>query len=126
MNSIHALVHPISAPRPISNAPAADPAGHARSPQRTFGSVLNQAQVTLSGHAQKRMAQRGLSVGPDEASKLASAIDRAAAKGSKRSLVFLDEWALLVQVPERVVVTAMPAGAMRDGVVTRIDSAVVA
>jgi hypothetical protein len=41
-------------------------------------------------------------------------------------LVLLDELALLVKVPQRLVMTAMNQSAMRDGVVTRIDSAVVA
>ena len=126
MSSIHPLAGPVAGVRPGDGAPAARPTRDAIRAERTFNSVLHEAQVSMSGHAQKRMAQRGLAVGPEAAAKLASAIDRAAAKGSKRSLVFMDEWALLVQVPERVVVTAMPAGAMRDGVVTRIDSAVLA
>ena len=75
-------------------------------------------------HAARRLSRRGIEVDSAQAQKLVTAIDRAAAKGSRTSLVLMDELALLVRIPERTVVTAMSPGAMRDGVVTQIDSAV--
>jgi flagellar operon protein len=78
----------------------------------------------LSQHAARRLDRRGLEVSSAQAERLVSAIDRAAAKGSRTSLVLLDQLALLVRIPERTVVTAMSPDAMREGVVTRIDSAV--
>jgi flagellar operon protein len=91
-----------------------------------FSTALSAAEVKFSAHAQKRLERRGMDVSAEQAQKLARAIDRAAAKGARTSLVLLDELALLVRVPERMVVTAMSPLAMRDGVVTQIDSAVVA
>ena len=120
------VLNSVRGPLPVQGGEPRRPTPRLPEGARTFDSVLADANVQISGHAQARMARRGLAVGPDGAAKLASAIDRAAAKGSRRSLVFLDELALLVSVPERVVVTAMSADAMRDGVVTQIDSAVVA
>lgn len=61
----------------------------------------------------------------DQAARLDGGLDQLAARGSETSLVLMDEMALLVRVPQRMVVTAMSQSAMRDGVVTRIDSAVV-
>jgi flagellar operon protein len=91
---------------------------------RVFDEVLASARVNLSQHAARRLSRRGIEVNSAQARRLVTAIDRAAAKGSRTSLVLMDELALLVRIPERTVVTAMSPGAMRDGVVTQIDSAV--
>ena len=109
------------APRTRSLPPA-----QPRTPDRlAFDSILAGADVTVSRHARERLDRRDIQVGAQQARRLAAAIDRAAAKGSRTSLVLLNELALLVRIPERVVVTAMSPEAMRDGVVTQIDSAVV-
>jgi flagellar operon protein len=91
----------------------------------SFDQALKQAQVKMSNHAVQRLQRRGLTVDAGRAERLAGGIDKAAARGSVTSLVLMDELALLVSVPERTVVTAMSQTAMRDGVVTQIDSAVV-
>jgi flagellar operon protein len=114
----------------VVNATAITPA--AKTQPRTgkandaFSSALSAAEIKFSAHALKRLDRRGMDVSAEQTQKLARAIDRAAAKGARTSLVLLDELALLVKVPERTVVTAMSPNAMRDGVVTQIDSAVVA
>jgi flagellar operon protein len=82
--------------------------------------------VSLSRHAAQRLSRRGLPLDERRLRRLEEGIDRAAARGSDTSLVLLDELALLVKVPERMVMTAMSQSSMRDGVITRIDSAVVA
>ena len=107
-------------------APSAQSAPNSPSSARAaFDAALDQAQIKLSSHAEQRISRRGLTVDAEQAQRLAGGIDKAAAKGSQTSLVLMDELALLVRVPERTVVTAMAQGAMRDGVVTQIDSAVV-
>lgn len=100
----------------------------ARGPEHSavgFEETLESARFTLSRHAVERLSRRGLGLDAVQASRLSSGIDKAAARGSRTSLVLMDELALLVKVPQRLVVTALAQSAMRDGVVTRIDSAVV-
>ena len=101
------------------------PASSAAGP--SFGDVLNRAQgIQLSRHAQKRIDRRDLDVDPARMTRLNSAIDRAAAKGSRNSVVMLDGLAVVVDVRDRTVVTAMNAQEGKEKVFTNIDSVVIA
>lgn len=91
-----------------------------------FERAFEGARVSLSKHAASRLTRRDLPLDESRVKRLELGIDKAAAKGADTSLVLLDELALLVNVPQRLVLTAMSQNAMRDGVVTQIDSAVVA
>ncbi|MNP74933.1 hypothetical protein D3C76_1718910 [compost metagenome] len=52
-------------------------------------------------------------------------MDKAAAKGSKESLILMKDLAFIVSVPNRTVVTAMDGNSIKDNVFTQIDSAIV-
>lgn len=91
-----------------------------------FAAALERSRVTFSGHAQKRMEQRGLDLGPERMARLERAMDRAEAKGSRDSLILLDELALVVSIRNHTVVTAIDQGAGREQVFTNIDSVVIA
>jgi len=71
------------------------------------------------------MQSRGISFKPDEMSRLNDAIDKAAAKGSKNTLMLMGDNALIVSVKNRTVVTAMDREAMKENVFTNIDSTVI-
>ena len=58
--------------------------------------------------------------------RLEQAVDRAGQKGARDSLVLMDDLALLVNVRNRVVVTAVPQSSAKDNVFTNIDSVVIA
>ena len=58
--------------------------------------------------------------------RLNGGVARAAAKGSRDSLVLLDDTAFVVSVRNRTVVTAVDREHMREQVFTNIDSAVIA
>lgn len=94
----------------------------------TFGDLLNRAgeSIQLSRHAQKRIERRDLDLDPARLTRLNSAIDRAAAKGSRNSVVMLDNLAVVVDVRGRTVVTAMNAEQGKERVFTNIDSVVIA
>ncbi|MOA07809.1 hypothetical protein D3C78_1275320 [compost metagenome] len=62
---------------------------------------------------------------PEQLSKIETAIDNAAAKGAKESLILMKDMALIVNVDNRTVVTAMDGSSMKDNVFTQIDSAVI-
>lgn len=113
--------------------PAAPP-GH---PERTrpgeagaasdFRSVLNQAtrSIRLSAHAAERLRQSGRPLSPAEVEKVGEAVDRAAAKGARESLILLRDLALVVSIPNRTVITAVAGERMKENVFTQIDSAVI-
>jgi len=57
--------------------------------------------------------------------RLDSAITRAAEKGSRNSVVMLDDLAVVVDVRQRTVVTALNAQQGKERVFTNIDSVVI-
>jgi flagellar operon protein len=102
-----ALVPPVGAP-----APVADVLGE------------KSGAVQLSSHAKARIERRGISLDPATLSRLQNGVDRAAAKGSRESVVLVDDVAFVVSVKARTVITAVDRASMRDHVFTNIDSAV--
>jgi flagellar operon protein len=118
-----ALVPPVGAP-----APAASPARPAAKPNGpSFADVLGEKAnaLQLSGHAKARIERRGIELAPETLARLQHGVDRAAAKGSRESVVFVDDVAFVVSVKARTVITAVDRASMRDHVFTNIDSAVI-
>lgn len=104
----------------------------APTPARPSGTVqdsafanLLQDRLKVSGHAQTRLQSRNIALGQEEWDRVLSGVDRAAAKGSKESLVLLDDIALVVSVRNRTVITAVDKAQLKENVFTNIDSAVI-
>ena len=120
-----ALIPPVGAPAPVAvpgSAPASPDAAVAG-----FGAVLRQRTggVQFSGHALERIQRRGIDTSPQTLARLDNAVQRAAAKGSRESLVLVDGTAFVVAVKNKTVITAVDGTSMRDHVFTNIDSAVI-
>ena len=81
--------------------------------------------IKFSNHAIERMQSRGISYSTDDLSKLSQAISKAAAKGSKDTLILMDQSALIVSVKNNTVVTVMDKSALKENVFTNIDSTIV-
>ena len=82
-------------------------------------------QLKFSNHAIERMQSRGISYSPEDLTRLGGAIQKAAAKGSKDTLVLMDNSALIVSVKNNTVVTVMDKNALKENVFTNIDSTIV-
>jgi flagellar operon protein len=91
----------------------------------SFSEVLTQQQLKFSHHAEQRLQQRGIQLLPDQIERISKAVDQAANKGAKDSLVLFQNIAMIVNVPNRTVVTAMDGNSMKEHIFTQIDSAVV-
>ncbi|WP_239617028.1 TIGR02530 family flagellar biosynthesis protein [Cohnella mopanensis] len=91
----------------------------------SFRDLLSQQQLKFSHHAEQRLQQRGISLLPEQLTRIADAVDQAAAKGAKDSLVLFRDIAMIVNIPNRTVVTAMDGNSMKEHIFTQIDSAVV-
>ena len=93
-----------------------------------FGDVLAQktASVEFSGHALQRVRRRGIELNQGTMERLQSGVERAAGKGARESVVFVDNTAFVVSVRNRTVITAVDRDHMKDHVFTNIDSAVIA
>lgn len=82
-------------------------------------------QLKFSNHAIERMQSRGISYSPQDLTRLGEAVQKAAAKGSKDTLVLMDQSALIVSVKNNTVVTVMDKNALKENVFTNIDSTIV-
>jgi flagellar operon protein len=92
----------------------------------TTGQGVAQTQaLKFSNHAVDRMTSRGVFFSPAELNKISDAVQRAAAKGSKDSLILTDKAALIVSVKNNTVVTVMDKAALKENVFTNIDSTIV-
>jgi len=92
-----------------------------------FSQVLEQKlkTVNFSKHAENRIRSRNIDLSPDRMEQLNSAIDKAEAKGSRESLVVIDQTAFVVSVKNRTVITAADEAQLKENVFTNIDSAVI-
>ncbi len=97
-----------------------------KSPSTSFDSVFQQEleKIKFSNHALKRLENRNIQLGEADISKIQSAVDRAELKGSKDSLVMMEDTAFIVNIPNRTVVTAMAVGSSYENIFTNIDSVV--
>lgn len=82
--------------------------------------------VQFSRHALQRLERRGISVDAPVQQRLDDGVQRAAGKGARDAVVFIDGTAFVVSVRNRTVITAVDRDHMRDHVFTNIDSAVIA
>jgi flagellar operon protein len=119
-----ALVPPVGATTPA--APATGMRGAVAPKGPSFAEVLKrQDGVQFSGHALERVQRRGIDTSPQTLARLDGAVQRAAAKGSRESVVLVDGTAFVVSVRNKTVITAVDAQSMREHVFTNIDSAVI-
>lgn len=97
---------------------------------RTFSTFLTDAaaqtdntkEVKISRHAQKRLEERGLHLESNDMQTLESAFDELNQKGSRDSLIFFKDMALIASIDNRTIITAQKTSEMRT--VTNIDSAI--
>ena len=110
---------------PPGQRPLAEGAQRPGEFQEILEKQLGDQGLRLSAHAQKRIEQSPVRFGTAEVDRVARAVDLAASKGSRESLVLLDDMALVVSVKNRTIITAVDMQRMKDNIFTNIDSAVI-
>ncbi|TDA69416.1 MAG: hypothetical protein D9V47_05845 [Clostridia bacterium] len=119
------MIARVGAPAPPGRTEA--PAGGQKTGESkgsAFARVLEQ-EIRLSRHAAARLQARRIGLEAENLSRLQSALDLAASKGARESLVIMDDTAMVVSVPSRTVITAVDLGQAEERVFTNIDSAVI-
>ena len=116
----------VTTPTPVQpSVPGAGP---------SFADALAKASagkgITFSGHAQTRLASRQINLSEADMGKLSGALDKAASKGARSSLVLMDSAVsgrvgLVVSVPNRTVITAVDTQGLKENIFTNIDSAMI-
>ncbi|HZW05002.1 MAG TPA: TIGR02530 family flagellar biosynthesis protein [Anaerolineaceae bacterium] len=108
-------------------APAASPTTARPVSGPGFAQTLSEVQgLRFSNHAQQRLQSREIQLSDDGVNRLSHAVEKAEKRGGKSSLVLMDDLAFIVNVRERLVVTAMETAGRGEGVFTQIDTVVIA
>lgn len=120
----------ISQPIGPIGKPIVKPSQETVSPEKSFQHVLQQEiyqtqELKFSRHAQARLDARNIQLSNEHLFRLNEAIQKAQAKGSKESLVLLDDLAFVVSVKNKTVITAVDGENRKENVFTNIDSAVI-
>ncbi|MHB8338337.1 MAG: TIGR02530 family flagellar biosynthesis protein [Ignavibacteriaceae bacterium] len=94
----------------------------------SFSAIFQEelSKVKFSNHALKRLDSRNIQLNDNEINKIQNAVQKAESKGSKDSLVMMNNTAYIVNIPNRTVVTALPMGDSNENIFTNIDSVVFA
>lgn len=98
----------------------------------SFGGILKQKQsvdessaLKFSKHASMRLQSRNIELSTEQKERLETGAEKAEAKGMKESLVIVDSYSFIVNVPNKTVVTAMDHTESGENVYTNIDGAVI-
>jgi flagellar operon protein len=120
--------------RPPATSPLAPAASSGAPPTARPGSdfreilaaAADERSLQFSEHAFKRVDQRQISLDADQLGRLSKAMDTLSQRGSRQSLVMLDQVAYVVHPPSHTVVTAVQPDQNKERVFTQIDSVVIA
>ena len=96
----------------------------------SFGQVLDQvtqehAPLKFSKHAMNRLSSRGIEMTQNQFERLNEGKLRAGEKGIKESLIMVDDFKFIVNVPNNTVVTALNGEESEGKIFTNIDGAVI-
>ncbi len=112
-------------PAPVRPAQEGSRSRGAASFEAVFAGELARGGLKFSAHAEKRLASRAIPFSREELASLSKAVERAAAKGARETLVLVGGTAFLVSVRNRTVITAIDGESLKENVFTNIDSAVI-
>jgi flagellar operon protein len=112
--------------RPGSNLDKPHPSKVGQDFEQVYKKEIRKNQgLHFSAHASKRLESRQINLTQLQHQKLEKAVSQAENKGVKDSLILLNRLALIVNVKNRTVVTAIDESQMDGGVFTNIDSAMI-
>ncbi len=109
---------------PVKNAGKSIPNG------LSFGDILSQktsvsTELKFSKHASNRLYDRNIELTEEQLNRLNEGATKAGEKGIRESLVIVDRFAFIVNVPNNTVITAMDQTETNENVFTNIDGAVI-
>lgn len=97
--------------------------------RRSFAEVLGDQrrgmEVRLSAHAKERLRQQNITISSQDISRISDATRKAEMKGSRESLILLRDLALVVNIKNKTVITAVDRARQKEKIFTNIDSTVI-
>lgn len=96
---------------------------------KSFAEILDENQrnmeVKISAHAQERLKQQNITITQQDMNRIKEATQIAQKKGSKESLMILRDLALVVNINNRTVITAVDKSRQKERIFTNIDSTII-
>lgn len=80
--------------------------------------------LKISKHAEMRLQSRNIKLSDTQKERISQAVKKAEEKGVRDSLVMVDNIALVVNIKNKTVVTAVNSNELKQNVFTNIDGAV--
>ena len=103
--------------------------GRQRRSSATFAGILENQQrdatVRLSAHAQERLKEQNITISQRDMGRIGDATRRAEMKGSRESLILLKDLALVVNISNKTVITAIDKARQKEKIFTNIDSTII-
>lgn len=93
--------------------------------QQNKAELQNDSGVRFSKHASQRLETRNIQLSSEQSARLEDGVMKAQEKGIKESLVLVDSFAFIVNIPNKTVVTAMDQTDAQTNVFTNIDGAII-
>ena len=87
--------------------------------------VSKQSEVKFSKHAMERLQARNIKLSKEDLNKIGDAVNRAAEKGVKETLIIMGNSAFIANVKNKMIITAATEDNLKNNVFTNIDGAVI-
>lgn len=88
--------------------------------------LLKAKGLKFSGHATNRLFSRNINFSEGDRAKISEGIDKLSEKGAKDALMLIADTALIVNVKNKTVVTALDKnGSSGEGIFTNIDATMI-
>lgn len=87
--------------------------------------LSKQSEVKFSKHAMERLQTRNITLSKEDLTKINNAVDIAAEKGVKETLIIMGNSAFIANVKNKMIITAATEDNLKNNVFTNIDGAVI-
>mgnify|MGYP000894722264 FL=1 len=89
------------------------------------GQIKQQESIKFSKHAQGRLIARNVELTQEDIANIDKAVEKAARKGIKDTLILLGNTALIANVRSKTIITAATEDTLKDNIFTNIDGAII-
>ena len=84
-----------------------------------------QPELKFSKHVSQRMMQRNINLSAKDVQEIGKAVAKAEKKGVKDTLIIKDNMALIVNIANKTIITALDKESAKENIFTNIDGAVI-
>lgn len=90
-----------------------------------YEKIQQHESVKFSKHAQERLMSRNVKLSQNDIDNINKAVEKAAKKGVKDTLIILGSTALIANVKSKTIITAATEESLKDNIFTNIDGAII-